>query len=101
MSDLIYDEAKLAEGEAFTLLLPDGRQFGLTLTTVERRATLGAWPEGLRVPFKMWFRSAPGQSCPQGAYLFRNARLGDQTIFIVPIGHDRDTDTYRYEAIFN
>jgi hypothetical protein len=49
--------------------------------------------------FQLIFQSDRQAYLPQGSYLVRHAALGDQQIFIVPIGPNEQG--MRYEAIFS
>lgn len=53
----------------------------------------------VREPFALMFKSEQQVVFPQQIYPMRNSTLGNISIFIVPVGRDREG--VLYEAIFN
>ena len=82
--------------EPFTLSLPDGSQYGLTLIKVTE---LGEGENGGRHPFSLIFRGPLDIRLPQQIYLILHPKMGSLQIFIVPVGPDQSGQCY--EAIFN
>jgi hypothetical protein len=84
--------------DTFTLSLPDGSQYGLTLVKVSE---LGDREEesGRRRPFSLIFRGPLDMRLSQQIYLIIHAKMGSLQIFIVPVGPDQTGQCY--EAIFN
>jgi hypothetical protein len=102
MSNLTYDEAKKVEGQKFKVVMDDSSELELTLHKVTQRGKLRSdFPGRKRDPFTLTFKSAPGHYCEQRSYTLKNATLGEQLVFIVPLGCDDATETYTYEAVFS
>lgn len=49
--------------------------------------------------FSLVFRGPLEQPLEQGLYLMTHERMGEESLFLVPIG--READGYHYEAVFN
>jgi hypothetical protein len=91
---LTLDDFAPAVGEAFAVHV-EGAD-GLELELVEARP-LGMAPTE-REPFALLFRGPADPLLPQAIYRLASDRVGEQDIFIVPVGRDeRGTE---YEAIF-
>jgi hypothetical protein len=59
----------------------------------------GRGPQGQeRAQFSLHFRGPATPVLPQGTYVVTHPALGDQELFLVPLG--RDADGVRYEAAF-
>ena len=84
--------------DKFTLSLPDGSQYTLTLVKVTELGE-AAGETGRRRSFSLIFRGPLDMRLPQQIYLIIHPKLGSLQIFIVPIGPDQTGQ--RYEAIFN
>ena len=84
--------------EPFTLSLPDGSQFGLTLVKVTKLGD-GEEETGRRGPFSLIFRGPLDMRLPQQIYTIIHPKMGSLQIFIVPVGPDQSGQCY--EAIFN
>ncbi|WP_371346636.1 hypothetical protein [Ancylobacter sp. IITR112] len=96
---LTYDAAKSAEGTPFTLELDAGRSLPLVLARVERHQQRDTARPG--ESFSLILKGTPGTLCPQGTYALTNIALGTMNVFIVPIGDDRDSGEFIYQAIFS
>lgn len=74
----------------------------LTMRLVEATAGTqpgGRGPEGQeRVQFSLVFRGPADPMLTQGTYAVTHEALGEQDLFLVPLG--RDADGVRYEAAF-
>lgn len=74
----------------------------VTMRLVEAAAgTLpgGRGPDGQeRMQFSLIFRGPADRLLPQGTYAVTHEALGEQELFLVPLG--RDADGVRYEAAF-
>lgn len=79
-----------------------GGASALTMRLVE--ATAGTQPGGRgpdgqeRVQFSLVFRGPADPMLTQGTYAVTHEALGEQDLFLVPLG--RDADGVRYEAAF-
>lgn len=100
MRMLTYEKAKQAEGQIFKVSGANGDTLELILKKVTALPK-GNRPEEWRAPFRLLFDGAPGHLCAQGTYALRNDLLGEQKIFIVPVGRDEAANTCRFEAVFN
>ena len=86
-------------GDDFTVTTAEGVH---TMRLVE--ATAGAEPGGpgpqgqQRMQFSLVFRGPAAPLLPQGTYGVAHEAVGDQELFLVPLG--RDADGVRYEAAF-
>jgi hypothetical protein len=56
-------------------------------------------PGKARDSFSLVFRSASQTVLPQATYALENADMGQVSVFLVPVG--RDKDGVSYQAIFN
>jgi hypothetical protein len=83
--------------EAFALEVGEA-SVDLTLVQVSK-LTPHPYPGMRRAPFRLLFKCPKLTILPQKIYSFRNATMGQLSIFIMPIG--RDKDGILYEAIFN
>ncbi|MCW2738049.1 hypothetical protein [Nocardioides sp.] len=87
-------------GEGFAVTV--GADEVLTVELVEATASAqpgGLGPEGQeRTQFSLVFRGPADPLLPQGTYVVAHATLGEQELFLVPLG--RDADSVRYEAAF-
>lgn len=83
-------------GRAFVLERPDAAAITMTLTEV---TALRSYANAPRAPFSLIFTTQGIDVLPQRMYALRNATLGLQSFFLVPIGKKDETVTY--QAIFN
>ena len=83
-------------GQAFVLERPDAPAITLTLTEV---TPLRNYADAPRAPFSLIFTAQGADVLQQRMYTLRNAALGPQAFFLVPIGKKDETVTY--QAIFN
>lgn len=100
MAELTVEHFVQAQGQDFTLHLPDGATLALQLeaATPGPRAYAGI----PRHPFSLLFRCAAlprDQYIQQGSYRFEHPRLGQLEIFITPMAPD--AKGMSYEAIFS
>ena len=93
MSELTYDTFAGREGETFEVATAAGPPRTLTLRSVSRERAA----DGRGETFVLVFHGG-GEMLQQGTYLFRPAQIGEEPIFIVPVGHE--TDGFAYEAVF-
>ena len=84
-------------GQVFALrdAAPDLRLELLEATPLAERAQ----PPADRVPFALLFRGPPAPALAQGVYRLHHDALGEDAIFLVPVGVDGDGALY--EAVFN
>lgn len=74
------------------------------LELVEVSVSQGPLPEYLkaaRVPFLLIFRGPPAPMLPEQIHQFRHPAMGDQEIYIIPLGPLGRTDAFFYQAVFN
>jgi hypothetical protein len=90
--DLFSDKV----GQTFVIEESDAPAIALTLTEV---TALRNYANAARAPFSLIFTTHGVGVMPQRMYTLRNAALGPQAFFLVPIGKKDDTVTY--QAIFN
>ena len=90
--DLFNDKV----GQVFSLEVADAPAIAMTLTEV---TPLSNYANVSRAPFSLIFKTEGVGVMPQRMYDLRNAALGLQSIFLVPIGKKDETVTY--QAIFN
>lgn len=87
-------------GQAFAVTV--GPDETLTVELVEATASDqpgGLGPEGQeRAQFSLVFRGPATPLLPQRTYVVTHVAVGDQELFLVPLG--RDADSVRYEAAF-
>lgn len=83
-------------GQAF--VIEESATPAIELRLAEARA-LRNFANAPRAPFSLLFTTKGQDVLQQRMYALRHAKLGLQSIFLVPIG--RDGDTVRYEAVFN
>jgi hypothetical protein len=84
-------------GDTFRLTLESGDSMDLELIEAEP----GKSPtkrEG-RAPFTLVFRGRPDMVLPQRMYDLSHEKIGDLSLFLVPIGPDEQG--MQYEAVFN
>jgi hypothetical protein len=91
---LTVEDFRPRVGEAFVVRADDGA--GIELELTEARSLGEAFQD--REAFSLLFRGPAEPVMPQATYRMANDGLGEQDIFIVPVGRtDVGTD---YEAIF-
>lgn len=56
-------------------------------------------PHAYRQPFSLMFRNEAAILLPQQSYLLSHSEMGEQAIFLVPVG--RDATGFLYQAVFN
>lgn len=86
-------------GEDFAVATTD-EVLGMRLEeTTESALPGGRGPQGQeRAQFSLVFRGPATPTLTQGTYVVTHRALGDQQLFLVPLG--RDADGVRYEAAF-
>jgi hypothetical protein len=82
--------------ETFQVALNDGE---VDFVLVEAQPLKQSHPDALRTPFSLLFLNTAALVFPQQLYPMRHPRLGDFSIFIVPIA--RNKDGFIYQAVFN
>ena len=82
--------------ETFRVGLNDGE---LDFVLVEAQPLKQTYAGALRAPFSLVFRNSAAFLFPQQLYPMRHPRLGDFSIFLVPIARERDG--FLYQAVFN
>lgn len=82
-------------GTVFSIPLPDNPEAALQLESVAD----GAVESDGNHEFSLFFTDTFSASLPQGTYMLRHARLGEQFIFLVPIA--RTANGHRYQACFS
>ncbi len=86
-------------GDEFAVLGDDGLPaLVLVLDSVEAHPAAPGAPRAQ--PFSLVFVGDAGGHLPQQIYRLRHASLGEQHIFLVPLG-PRPDGRHRYEALFN
>jgi hypothetical protein len=85
---LIYEDFEPLVGTDFTL--PGTEQIApVHFTLVEAtRLKFGAPNPEFREPFRLIFRSATQDICPQGLYQLTHSVLGETLLFLVPAARD-------------
>ncbi len=79
----------------FTLCVDENASFEVELIEVQALPKRGA----AREPFSLIFRGPSAFFVPQRIYTLQHETLGNQELFLVPIGPD--AVGHRYQAIFN
>lgn len=82
--------------ETFRVALNDGE---VDFVLVEAQPLKQAMPGALRTPFSLLFLNTAALVFPQQLYPMKHPRLGEFSIFIVPIA--RNKDGFIYQAVFN
>jgi hypothetical protein len=82
--------------ETFRVALNDGE---VDFVLVEAQPLKQSAPGALRVPFSLLFLNTAALVFPQQLYPMKHPRLGEFSIFIVPIA--RNKDGFIYQAVFN
>jgi hypothetical protein len=83
-------------GQDFVIDGSDSPPIALTLTEAKPMRNFG---NVARAPFSLLFTTKGDFVLPQRMYALRHVTLGQQTIFLVPVGRDGESTTY--QAIFN
>jgi hypothetical protein len=83
-------------GEDFVVEEPNAPS--VTLKLVEARP-LRNFANAVRAPFSLIFTGPADMILPQRIYQLRNATIGTQSIFVVPIAGD--AEKISYQAVFN
>lgn len=87
------------EGEIFTITLTSGESLELELSEV--RGLTGDTPEGSqRSPFSLLLLGPGDGYLPQRIYELEHPQMGKLTLFLVPLGPDRE-GKMRYEVVFS
>lgn len=83
--------------QTFTINLPETE---IPAALVEVKSLGQPFKEGAREPFSLLFEadSALGLLA-QGTYALTHDALGENNMFLVPVG--KDGDRYQYQAVFN
>lgn len=82
--------------ETFRVALNDGE---VDFVLVEAQPLKQSMPGALRTPFSLLFLNTAALVFPQQLYPMKHPRLGEFSIFIVPIA--RNKDGFIYQAVFN
>ena len=82
--------------ETFRVALNDGE---VDFVLVEAQPLTQSQPNALRAPFSLLFLNTAALVFPQQLYPMRHPRLGEYSIFIVPIA--RNKDGFINQADFN
>jgi hypothetical protein len=82
--------------ETFQASLNDG---SVDFVLVEVQPLKQTHPGALRAPFSLLFRNTAAFLFPQQLYPMQHARLGEFSIFLVPIAREREG--FLYQAVFN
>ena len=82
--------------ETFRVALNDGE---VDFVLVEAQPLKQSMPGALRAPFSLLFLNTAALVFPQQLYPMKHPRLGEFSIFIVPIA--RNQDGFIYQAVFN
>lgn len=82
--------------ETFRVGLTDGE---VDFVLVDVQPLKQTHPDALRAPFSLLFRNTAAFLFPQQLYPMRHAKLGDFSIFLVPIAREREG--FLYQAVFN
>ncbi|TNJ32875.1 DUF6916 family protein [Arenimonas terrae] len=82
--------------ETFRVALNDGE---VDFVLVEAQPLKQSAPGALRAPFSLLFLNTAALVFPQQLYPMKHPRLGEFSIFIVPIA--RNKDGFIYQAVFN
>ena len=82
--------------ETFRVSLNDG---GVDFVLVEVQPLKASFPDAQRAPFSLLFRNTAAFLFPQQLYPMQHPRLGDFSIFLVPIA--REQAGFLYQAVFN
>ena len=88
--------AMLAEyvGTPFEVLDDPSRVFSLTLTEIVEHVKTER-----QESFSLFFHGPPGPFVLQGIHKLKHNHLEEMSIFLVPIGQDKDG--FQYEAVFD
>lgn len=84
-------------GECFGVKPSTDRQVMLTLLEATPLVPHRGAPR--QDPFSLVFRAARGTALGQGSYTLAHPRLGEMTLFLVPIGPDHEGEAL--EGVFN
>lgn len=85
-------------GKVFDLILDDGSVLQMTLFQATALKAY-EYPGRTRAPFQIRFKGPLTILLEQKIYTLRNADLGTEAIFLVPIG--QESDGFVYQAVFN
>lgn len=81
-------------GGQFDVLDDPAKQFCLTLTRIVEHIKTER-----NEAFSIFFHGPPDPFMPQGIRKLKHRELGELSLFLVPIGQDKDG--FEYEAVFN
>lgn len=100
MSDrqLVFEDFADKVGQVFALSDEGVPAVSLTLQVAEPLNPALALP-GVRPPFSLIFRAEDPRILPQRIYRIEHTVLGGLSIFLVPIGKNKDGVSY--QAVFN
>ena len=103
MNPLTLEQANKALGQSFRLKLDDETELDLMLTSVTPLRPTPPFPGKVREPFAMLFKGTAGRCCAQKTYLLRNDILGEQHVFLAPVGWEfqGSVEIYSYQAVFS
>ena len=87
-------------GSSFSVALDDGAAYPLQLTDAARLPQ-GATARQDRQAFTLSFNGPGDRMLVQRTHLLRHAELGEQEIFLVPVGRNASDGRFLYQAIFN
>jgi hypothetical protein len=82
----------------FRLQVNAPKPIDLTLVGVESRPSDATEEQGME-RFSVYFLGSPEFLLPQNMYRVAHPQMGEFDIFLVAIG--KETDGYRYEAVYN
>lgn len=85
-------------GETFDIPHPESGEV-YTRLTLQSLTDIGRPHPGRSEPFSLIFHGSREAPLPQGNFVFRHPAIGDQHLFIVPIGEK--ADIREYQSIFN
>lgn len=97
MEILLREDFEPCLNQLFTIRSHD---VGIKAQLVEVKALGNPFRDGAREPFSLLFEADAGYGLlNQGLYPMTNSTLGENTIFLVPVG--LKASLYQYEAVFN
>jgi hypothetical protein len=81
-------------GASFEVVDDPARTFTLTLSGVVEHVKTEQ-----EETFSLFFHGPPDPFMPQAIHKLKNERMGEVSLFLVPVGQDREG--FRYESVFN
>lgn len=99
MRDFVLADFEPLVGDIFNVPLDTGRFYPLTLL-LATALPAGLWAGEKRAPFQLQFKGpADTGYLPQGIHTLLHESSGEYPIGLVVIG--RESDGFRYQAVFN